>query len=356
MSSPEFQPVLRDGSSGRPVRPVGVIVAAIVLGLLGCMGLFASFSILAAALFVHSAQTAQYPPGMVGVQIAMGFVTLLVSAFCVLVVIGLFQMKSWARIGILILGGFITVVYGLAGIGFIAFGLSSLVNTPNPGAPNVTPAVMRAAFLGMGVMFFLLALVGVWWLVYFNLRRIRELFATGALVAAPESAESFAGAAVAPPARQRSVTEILLICLAVVYMLGALNGPILVAFHWPLFFFGVVLRGTAGAVCALLMSALSLAVGIGLLRRAKPAWFGAIALQVVGVLSGLLLFVPSVRATMVAYQQEIQQRIFSWMPASQLGNPYVQTPGIFLFSAVFGLVLALAILWFLLRARPLFEK
>jgi len=338
------------------VRPVGVMVAAIVLGLLGCLGLFSSFSILAVVLFGHAQQMSQYPPGVAALQIAMGFLMLGVSAICVLVAIGLFQMKRWARVGALVVGGLMAVFYGLGAIGCVAFGLSSLVNTAN--APNATPEMMRAAFLGMGFAFLLLALIGGWWLVYFNLRRVRDLFANGGLAAAvPVQDGNFSDGEIRPLAKHRSLTEILLICLAVVYLLGAVNGPVLAVLHLPLFFFGVIFRGAAAAAFAIVFSVTSLLVGIGLLRRVKLAWIGAVVLQGVGILSSLTLFVPRTRATMAAYQQELQQRMLTWLPTSTgAGGQFTQSPTTWLASAVFGLVIGGAILWFLFRARPLFEK
>jgi hypothetical protein len=360
MSPADFQPVRRDSVPGGPVRvrPVGVILAAILLGLLGCLGLFSSFSMLAVAMFGRSGQMGPLPPGAVGVELVMGVFLLLTSALCVLVAIGLFQVKRWARVGTLVLSGLMVVSLGLSAIGCVAFAFSSpLMNSPAAANAPITPEMMRSAFLVMGFIFLVLALVGVWWLVYFNRKSVRDLFATEGLVTAPEHDGNIADSDLRPAVRHRSLTEILLICLGIVYLLGALNGPVVAAVHLPLFFFGMIFRGVTAASLAVAFSLLSALVGVGLLRRMKLAWFGAVIFQVVGVLSGVMLFLPSTRAAMAVYQQELQQRMSAWMPASAgAGNQFAQSQASLLSSAVFALVIGGGILWFLLRARPLFEK
>jgi hypothetical protein len=353
VSSFDFQPASQELNGRGPVRrrPLGLILAAVSLGLLGCIGLFSSFSVLAVALFAHTTRIPP-PPILVGMEIAIGLGMLVVSALCVLVMIGLFQIKHWARIGVSLIGGFMAMLLGLSAIGCIIFAFSSLVNTAAPpNTPNVTPAMMRVAFLSMGFAFLLLTTVGIWWLVYFNLQRTRELFAAGGLATAP------ADAAATSAVKRRSLTEILLICLAVIYLLGAIGGPVLALLHLPFFFLGMILRGAAGTIFALSISAISVGIGIGLLRRMKLAWFVAIGWQAMGLLSCLMLFLPSTRAAMAAYQQELQQQMNAWAPVSQsAASQFAQSPANALSSAVFGLVVGLAILWLLLRARPLFEK
>jgi len=159
-------------------RPIGLILAAIVLALMTCYGLLAGATIAFIAFASRTPQTAKYPIVM-AIELAMGGISLLISGFCAATAVGLFRIQRWARYGILILGGLLAIFSALFAIGSIAFAFSSFLANPpttTSNAPPFNPAVIKTIFLGMGGFFLIVSLIGIWWLVYFNLRRIRALF------------------------------------------------------------------------------------------------------------------------------------------------------------------------------------
>lgn len=340
----------------RPQRPPGVVIAAIVLALIACGFLFFGLMGLAAASFVHStiqtpeaAQLAQYPALKV-MEIASGILILLIGGFCAWTAVDLFRVKRWARISILILGGLVTIFSLIEAAVFcvIAFGA---FHAPQYGTQPIKPEVMEAIFLGMAGFCFLFTLIGVWWLIYFNLHRVRVAFASAG---APSPMNMVAGALPATKTHASGTVRILVNCLAVLYLLGAACAVADALLRFPFLLFSHLLRGTSAALIALFFAAVAIWLGIGLLRRIKAAWIVTWVFNGLGLLMQLWLLFPSSRRVMVAYQQGF---------AIRMGTPgtaevsMANTLGpIMLVSAIGGTLLALAIFWLLFRAKTLFEQ
>lgn len=358
---------LPSAGGASPRRPVGVLLAAVVLGLMACFGLLTSVGMFFGALMVKTVR-AELPPSVEAFEMVTGVITLLISIFLGFVVVGLFRMKQWARICILIIGGlvaffsFFNVVIDVA----LSFMASSFI--PRQPAAQVPPEVFRLMFLGTAVVSLLVALVGVWWLVYFNLRGVRTLFAkrpvldtqvtqpnpeVPSMTATTEGVWIHPGAPVKPG---KGAVEILIIVLAVLYLLGFAEMIVAIFVHLPIFLFGYIARGATADAGFLLFSVLNIAIGVGLLRRVKAAWAGAMFFNGLGLLSGLCLLLPGNRAALLSIQQEMTRKLFGGTIPSVTGSPvaFIQGP-ILVISAVLGVVVAGLVFWLLIKARPLFE-
>jgi hypothetical protein len=154
--------------------PAGVIIAAVVLGLMAFVGLlFAACS--AFALFVtHSRLIPRIPQ----VRLAAGGLDVLLLALVVLAactIVGLFRLKLWARYAIVLLGLLDFVTFGLMAalvlIGRVKSGMAAL---PIPNNPHLT---LGDILLGLAAFLAVLALIGVWWMIYFNIQPVRRVFA-----------------------------------------------------------------------------------------------------------------------------------------------------------------------------------
>jgi hypothetical protein len=157
-------------------KPGGIYVAAVVLALMGAFGLLSiAFSVV--TLFLASHPIA---PTIASVRILLAVLHLLLLAavfWAFWTVVGLFRYRPWARYSIIVLGIldflFFALLSGalawLHGNAFVA----AMDAHPNPGMPFHPGSVMIAlsAFYG------LLALIGLWWVVYFNSSRVRVAFA-----------------------------------------------------------------------------------------------------------------------------------------------------------------------------------
>jgi hypothetical protein len=134
MSSPVSTPVL---PAPGPQRPIGVVFAAIALALMTCTGFLSAVSVFVTAALVRVPQLEQAPL-IEAVDVVMGIVMLLISGYCAWTVVGLFRMKKWARISILVLGGIIAFFSFLCMVTYcvVAFVASSSF------ASTGTPAVL----------------------------------------------------------------------------------------------------------------------------------------------------------------------------------------------------------------------
>jgi hypothetical protein len=154
--------------------PAGVVIAAVVLGLMAFVGLLIA-ACSAFALFVANSPLI---PRIPSVRIVAGGLDALILGLVVLAactIVGLFRLKIWARYAITLLGLLDLLVFAVmtAGvlIGRVKSGMASM---PIPHNPNLT---LGEIMLWLAAFYAALALIGVWWMVYFNTRRMRLIFA-----------------------------------------------------------------------------------------------------------------------------------------------------------------------------------
>jgi hypothetical protein len=340
-------------------RPMGVVFAAIVLALMALFGFLAGALVVFLTLFVRPPQLTQYPL-LEAVEIVVGIVVLLISGLCAWTVVGLFRLQKWARISVVILGGVLAFFSFVNAIVYLAIGLGSLeAFVPAPNAPTVSPLMIKMVFLGLAGFAFLCAGIGVWWLVYFNLRRIRELFSMDRtrqlLEFALQPVATDAGVWIDPTRPKRSVIEVLVIVLGLLYLFGALWGVAEAFVRFPLFLLGHIFRGSSAGIFGLAMGVIDAGLGVGLLRRMKAAWIVALVFNALGLVYTLEMLSPRYQAGMADYQKEIMRRTLSGIvPVPP--PPQLNFAPVYVLSAILGVLMVGAVFWLLLRARPLFEQ
>jgi hypothetical protein len=113
------------------------------------------------------------------------------------------------------------------------------------------------------------------WLIYFNLRLIRELFAAGGAPALYEPLPYTAESRVERSGR--SAIEILLTCLAVIYVFGAVSDVVMAFVQLLLFFLGFIVRGLPASVFSIVLFGINAGLAVGILRRSRLARKVAIA-------------------------------------------------------------------------------
>lgn len=153
--------------------PAGVVVAAVVLGLMTFVGLLiAAFS--AFALFV--ARTALIPR-ITSVRMAAGALDALLLALVILAIftiVGLFRLKVWARYSMILLGLLDFVVFAIMTAGVLVARVKSGMGAMTlPNNPSVT---LGEILIWLAVFYAVLALIGVWWMLYFSRERMRGVF------------------------------------------------------------------------------------------------------------------------------------------------------------------------------------
>lgn len=320
-------------------RPGGVIVAAIVLGMIALLGIFGEVLVLGVSLFVGT-------PGIPNFQaaramlVAMNCVALAFFLFCGWTVVGLFRMRRWARMSILVVGG---VVFCLCAV--LAVGMVLLRNSAPPLA-SPTAVSMHAIFLGMAVFYGLVALIGAWWLVYFNVAGVRAAFAA----ADPRLGD---GQGYGEGQAQGSAVtgwRMVIVVWAWLLLVSAGFFPWAIWAHMPIFVFGAILRGAAAVGVVLVYVAVQAFVGVGLLRKWKAAWYAAMLWQAYSIAYFVAMLVPGTWRRFTAYQREIAGQWHLTVTSPQATQMIDQGPFMMLAFGV-GAVIFLVLTWALIRRR-----
>lgn len=154
-------------------RPAGISIAAIVLALMAAVGALFATALIAALFFTRHPIIPPIPTVKLFV-ICFDLLMLILLLWGIWTVVGLFKLKPWARFSILALGALDLFFFGVQSIGLLILRTRtdfSMMMPSGPGAINVS-----AILLDIATFDALLALIGVWWLVYFSLSRVRVAF------------------------------------------------------------------------------------------------------------------------------------------------------------------------------------
>jgi hypothetical protein len=157
----------------RTERPSGVILAALVLAVMAAIGLLVAGLSIAALFLTHHPIIPKIPSVRIFI-ICFDLLMLLILIWCIWTVIGLFQFKPWARHSILAIGALDLCFFGLQSLGLLFLRSRydfSMMMPSGPGAIHVSTVMLEIAAFDA-----LLALIGLWWLIYFNLSHVRQAF------------------------------------------------------------------------------------------------------------------------------------------------------------------------------------
>ncbi|MDH5235080.1 MAG: hypothetical protein OEW77_08965, partial [Gemmatimonadota bacterium] len=269
-----------DPTHALSIRPAGVTASAVV----AILGSLATVMLAGSLLRTTEGIEEQLPGGRV-VALAMAG-TLLLSAFAgIATAVGLWRMRHWARLGMLIIAGSLVILCTASALVVAAIPIPQVGGAAAGSAAGVR-AILLAFYAVPGA-------IGIWWLVYFTRERTKACFA--------------ASGPIAPPGVPLTVALIGwscvvggVLCLAVPFT-GA-----------PAYLLGAVLVGWAARAFFLALAAVQLVIGRGLLRleeraRVAGAWFFG-----VGSLYGVAgLVVPGSRADALAYARSIAAAVDS---------------------------------------------
>lgn len=155
-------------------RPGGVVFAAVLLGIIAVFGILCTATGLVLAIFTRNPilPSAFRPYAVFANAIGLGF-----FLWCAWTVIDLFRMRVWARISAAVIGLIVAVFSALAGAGMIA--ARRYAPMLPAGASNVNIA---SVFIYMSIFYFVVAAIGVGWVIYFNLSHVRAAFGTANLM------------------------------------------------------------------------------------------------------------------------------------------------------------------------------
>jgi uncharacterized membrane protein YvlD (DUF360 family) len=225
-----------------------------------------------------------------------------------------------------------------------------LPTPPVPAVPNgeaIPPLehLMTAVRIGLAVFYALLALLGGWWVYFFNSRATRVQF-RGAVEATPAAA--WANGLLAPtalpgsPKRPVSITII-----AYLALVGACMFPILNILHLPLTFLGFFFTGGKAALIVIGYMSVQLLMAYGLLKLEK--WGRSLAIYYFN----FAIFNSIISVILPGAQARYEEATAAMQTSMGLPPTPFQFP--IWFSLVFSLPMIAIQLWFVVTRKQAFE-
>jgi len=296
-------------------RPAGVTVSAVV-SIIGSV-----IALLFSVLFVVVVSTqADQTQGLRGAGYLMAVFAAALGTFGIFTAMALMRLRPWARTAILVFAGIMAVFSFMGGVVMTMVPLP-----PTPELPANAATSMRWILIGIYVVPFL---IGVWWLIQFNLKATKA---------------AFASAAPGEPEQRPLVISIIgwFNIVGGVFTLGA------AALRAPAFAAGVVLTGWYAALFYVFVGAVNAYLGWHLLKlderaRILTIWWFAITIGH----TAFLALSPTSRARMREFQEMIGPK---GEPASPM-DMTMFTVG----SMVLGALLLVAAIWPLISKRSAF--
>ena len=327
-------------------RPIGLILSAIVLGLAALFFILtAAFMVIAGIFADHHPNIATTPATtphfFLYLMLAVALFYVALATWAIFTIIGILRLRSWARYSILIIGGGITILSLFSAMATLLS--RTMLPTLPAQQPNADPRILSAVFFVITAFYLLVSAVGVWWIIYFNLRPIRELFSIAAV-----QISSSIDSAVTPKAVPIPITFI-----AGFLLLGAVCCLLCIFLPFPAFILGFILPPTAAHILYVALAALTSFAGYGLLRLKESARLLTIGFLILGFCNLALLALPWYQSQLQTYTAQIMHSM-PLMPGQPPPAATYSSP-LLLFSCIIGLILYGVVFWLLHRHRAAFQ-
>jgi hypothetical protein len=341
-------------------RPIGLILSAIVLSLAALFLLLAAALTVIAGIFAgHQPSTAATSHFVIYLMLAVGVFYIALAVWAILTVIGILRLRSWARYSILIIGGGLAV-FGVLTTVFSALFSHTMLPTLQAQQPTADPHLMAFVLLFVSAIYLLIAAVGIWWLVYFNLRSIREIFRPSAFTAvypygqpniSTLPAKPYTGFFSSPehaPTAIKILGWLFLIfsicCLPIVFL------PI------PAFILGFIIPVKASHLLYLAILVIAACIGYGLLKLKNSARLALIVFALFGILNMAVTLLPWSQNHLHQYMAQVMAQFTAMLPTipNQANPIYTTSAAMVVFNSTVGIAVNLYVLWLAHRHRPAF--
>ena len=241
-------------------RSIGVTISAILV-LIGSL-LWLAISLLTAIAVAFQPVQAPPSPWIQRSAVAVAGLLTVCSLVGLATSIGLFRLKRWARISLLIFASVLAYMGGGAAVSMLLFPLGT--------QQELTPQIASTVRIMIVLFLFLPTVaIGGWWLYLFNKTAVKAQFPQPSRV----------------PRRPVSITII-----AILLLVGAIGTLLIPVFRWPVSFLGFIFTGWVAMVIYLAQAILAFYLGFGLLRLNELARKLAIGYLVYSILN-MILFV-----------------------------------------------------------------
>jgi len=338
-------------------RSVGVTVI-VILSLLGSVFTFA-IGILVVVLMIMAPvpRSGPFPasPAFFRVMLLLASLMYLLPAVWGIVTgIGLWRLKNWARISMIVFSVLLILMGGFSGL------MTLVIPIPPTPGNNVDPSVITGVRISIGAFMLTLAGVGVWWLVFFNRSKVKEQFGLSPALADASSLQTsypVQGVPVGtadPGARKRPLS---ISVLAWLVLISCLSLPFSLLLRAPAILFTKLLTGWPADLFYLAFAVAQVSIGLGLLRLRPAARMAAIIYFAFGSVNAAVFYLaPGGDARMLALM-ESERSMFPWMRMlpSQPQFHFESTPFLVM-GAICGLIGTAIPLYFLITRKFAFDK
>jgi hypothetical protein len=298
-------------------RSIGVTLSAVVT-ILGSVLMVLLAALLLVGYMVSRGDDPDMPPYPRAAALVIAGVMLPLAAWGVTTAIGLFRLRRWARVCILVSSVFMVIAFGI--------GAALMAVLPLPSSPGDPPGLKTGFGIGIVCFYGILALIGVWWLYLFNRASVVAQFAPGP-----------------PPTRPLSV-----LVIAGHLMFGGVAYFVYTWLPFPAMLFSFMIAGWTAKAVYVLLGLSQLWLGVGLFRLRPPSRILTIGFSIFATLNGLsLVLLPGAAARLTKATADLPAA----MRQSPLAIPLPLVP--------IGLTVALLCgvpIWFLVRNRSAFLK
>jgi hypothetical protein len=256
--------------------------------------------------------------------------------------VGLWRLKNWARISVAVFSVLLIVSAG--------FGIATtlVIPFPTPQGSGAGAGITNAIRAGMVGFWLTFLSIGVWWLIFFFLPKVRSQFEPTPLSEMPLTG----GASAIEQTQNRAARPISITIIAWLLLAGGLLIPLSLLLHAPAIFFTRLLTGRSAVALFLSFAILQVCIGLGLLRLKPAARVGAIAYLAFGFLNSLIFIAAPGRHERAAAITQSQHAMFPWIPQPQF---QFDPTGFELMGAVTGFFFIAIQIYFLITCRGAFE-
>jgi hypothetical protein len=313
---------------------------------------------------------AQLPPHFfTAMRVVVPLFYALPAVWGIVTAVGLLQLKNWARISTIVISIFL-ILFGAFGM------LTSMVFFLKPPAGNGVDPKMFAVIGAVSAMFALAQIgVGVWWMVFCNRASVKAQFLPQAYPLPYPAQVNMPYSATPPPpslttpgatsmpdptppvvATIRTARPLSISIIAWFMLVSCLFIPLAFFIHPPLALFLTILTGWHAMVFMLISGALNVYIGIALLKMKPVGRLIGIGYFIFGLLNvAVFYFAPGGNARLQKLL-ELQQSMFPWMRPAQSTPFQADMMPFVLVGAIGGVVFCLVLLYFLIAAKPAFDK
>lgn len=274
-------------------------------------------------------------------MVVMGLFLFVAGVWGIATGMSLMRLREWSRISMLVFSALVLVVCVPGVLIFL------LMPFPPPGtatSPELTAKILATTRIFLVVFYAVLAVLGGWWLYFFNKQSTRDQFVKTPLLT-PYG--SLGASLVEPGTRPLSITLI-----AWYLLISGFVGVLGLSMNPPVFFLGYFFRGTAASLLMFSLAMVQSLIGFGLLKL--RTWGRTLAIYYFQFLIFNSLTMALIPGTQRRFEQAMNDMLQDMQGGSGAPPPVVHFP--IWWGVIFAVPLLGLLLWIVVRRKDVFHE